>query len=99
MPLSDAARELCSDLFTKLDKNNDGVLNAAEQTTATKMMHSFVPPSSRWKWVEMDADGDGNISLSEWLMYRIFCFHVQCIQLAVLKTSHALAWLSTPLHN
>ena len=69
MPLSDAARELCSDLFTKLDKNKDGVLNAAEQTTATKMMHSFVPPSSRWKWVEMDADGDGNISLSEWLMF------------------------------
>ena len=69
MPLSPPARKVCYDLFFELDKNEDGVLNAAEQTTATKMMHSFVPPSSRWTWVEMDADGDGNISLSEWLMF------------------------------
>ena len=69
MPLEDATRKLCSALFSKLDKNKDNVLDKEEVTKATKGMHSFMPPQVRWEWEEMDTDGDGSISRTEWLTF------------------------------
>jgi hypothetical protein len=57
------------DLFTKLDRNKNGVLDKMEMKKAAKYMHSFMPPQARWRWAEMDTDGDGTISLAEWLAF------------------------------
>ena len=69
MPLGDPSRQLCLDLFTKLDRNKNGVLDKMEMKKAAKYMHSFMPPQARWRWAEMDIDGDGTISLAEWLAF------------------------------
>jgi Ca2+-binding EF-hand superfamily protein len=69
LPLSDESRQLCSDLFTKLDKNKNGHLEKTEVNRATTKMHSFMPPAARWDWAEMDANKDGLITLTEWLAF------------------------------
>ena len=69
MPLSDETRQLCSDLFTKLDKNKNGYLEKNEVKKASIGLHSFVAPAARWDWVEMDANKDGVITLAEWLAF------------------------------
>ena len=53
MPLGDPSRQLCLDLFTKLDRNKNGVLDKMEMKKAAKYMHSFMPPQARWRWTEM----------------------------------------------
>jgi hypothetical protein len=67
--LSDESRQLCSDLFTKLDKNKNGYLEKNEVNRATTKMHSYMAPAARWDWAEMDANKDGVISLTEWLAF------------------------------
>ena len=69
LPLSDESRQLCSDLFTKLDKNKNGYLEKNEVKKASIGLHSFVAPAARWDWVEMDANKDGVITLAEWLAF------------------------------
>ena len=46
--LSDEGRQLCSDLFTKLDKNKNGYLEKNEVKKASIGLHSFVAPAARW---------------------------------------------------
>ena len=55
-----------ADLFTMLDRNKNGVIDEAEQEKATKKIHSITLPKARWKWVYMDTDYDGKISVEEW---------------------------------
>ena len=67
MPLSAIGEQAISDLFRMIDTNNDGFIDSKEQHHATKKLHSMTMPKGRWTWADKDLDGDGKISVSEWL--------------------------------
>jgi hypothetical protein len=66
MPLSATGEQAISDLFHLIDKNNNKVIDLKEQRKAKKKLHSLMMPKGRWRWTEMDTDGDGMISMIEW---------------------------------
>ena len=68
MSISAVTRRICVDLFNIFDVNGDDVLGKEEQERMSKLFHSLTLPKQRWKWEEMDTDGDGYISQSEWLI-------------------------------
>ena len=55
------------EVFQLLDKNRNGVLDKGEQKKAKKQLHSMLLPQARFEWSEIDEDGDGKVSLAEWL--------------------------------
>ena len=67
MPLSAIGEQAISDLFRMIDTNNDGFIDSKEQQHATKKLHSMTMPKGRWTWADKDTNGDGRISMSEWL--------------------------------
>ena len=64
-----ALREICEELFSICDRNNNGFIDRDEYREVTKAVHSLFLPKDRmyWAWREMDKDQDGKVSLSEWL--------------------------------
>ena len=67
MPLSALTEKAISDLFQMIDTNKNGVFELDEQHRALKNLHSMTMPKGRWPWADKDTDGDGKISVSEWL--------------------------------
>ena len=68
MSISAVTRRICVDLFNIFDVNGDDVLGKEVQERMSKLFHSLTLPKQRWKWEEMDTDGDGYISQNEWLI-------------------------------
>ena len=66
MPLTKKGEKAVADLFKILDINQSGDIDKAEQDAANKKM-AYVAPSLRWAWSDMDTDGDGKVSESEFL--------------------------------
>ena len=67
MPLSEKGEQAVLSLFKLFDKNKNGVIEKSELKDAEKLLHSMVLPKARWKLSDMDTDGDGTVSSSEWL--------------------------------
>lgn len=44
-----------------------GGLHGLEQKKAKKQLHSMMLPRKRFTWKKIDEDGDGKITLEEWL--------------------------------
>lgn len=55
------------DVFESMDTNGNGTLESGEQTKAKKKLHSMMLPKARFEWSEIDANGDGEVSMEEWL--------------------------------
>ena len=91
----DPFEKAISDLFTMLDKNKNGEIDKTEQEEAMKNIHSMTLPKARWAWSDMDTDGDGKISESEFLkgMQAIS----DKVGVAQLLNSIILAWPDHPL--
>ena len=66
MPLSSKGVQAISDLFHMVDVNRSGVIEWREHQNAKKQLHGMMMPKSRWDWTDMDTNGDGKISMSEW---------------------------------
>ena len=64
-----ALREICEELFSICDRNNNGFIDRDEYHEVNKTVHSLFLPKDRmyWAWREMDKDQDGKVSLNEWL--------------------------------
>ena len=65
--LGGRAKATFIEAFNLLDTNRSGVLEKGEQKRAKKQLHSMMLPQARFEWSEIDEDGDGKVSLAEWL--------------------------------
>ena len=61
-PLSATGEKAIAELFKMIDKNENGQLEKSEQKRVQKRIHSMTLPKARWKWKDMDTDGDGVVS-------------------------------------